>query len=172
MNQTIRDIKLDRTLGVINEVDRKFQEIWDDIKVINCDVYNRDGQEYIYYNSNNKWIFYQDSKNGHFWCHYDRHWNVFALLNVGGYKDIQYFTKYMVEEALNKEVSIPVDNGDSWSSEVEGALNREVATPLRKSSSFIEAILNRDIPIPTYTAIQRHCLIDDVLNDNNKELKK
>ena len=89
----IRDLKLDILFGNKNKIIDKFNEITKDLKVIKTDVYNGDGQEYIFYNQNNEWIFYQDSKNGYFWCNYNRYWSFFVDEFNLEYKQIQGLTK-------------------------------------------------------------------------------
>jgi len=103
----IRDIKLDLVMGNQNPIVDSFKELTDCIKIINCDVYNKDGLEFIYYNKEKEWIFYQDVKNEKFWCDYNRYWSVFEnKLNLE-YKETQAITKFLVEEALKRELDTP-----------------------------------------------------------------
>ena len=104
MMKEVRDIKIDLVMGNQNPIVDSFKELTDGIKIINCDVYNKDGLEFIYYNKEKEWIFYQDVKNEKFWCDYNRYWSVFEnKLNLE-YKETQAITKFLVEEALKREL--------------------------------------------------------------------
>jgi hypothetical protein len=122
----IRDIKLDLLMGNKNTIVDVFNEITKELQIINCEVYNDDGLEFIYYNKENEWIFYQDAKNGKFWCDYNRYWSFFReKLNLE-YKEIQAITKLLVEEALKREVDTPFVKTFNRRVKVEEALKREV----------------------------------------------
>lgn len=102
----VRDIKLDILMGNQNPIVDLFNEIIDDIRIINCDVYNNNGLEFIYF-KDNEWIFYQDIKKKSFWCHNDRYWLKFKDEFKLEYEVIQSITKYLVEEALKSELDAP-----------------------------------------------------------------
>ena len=102
MKEIIRDIKIDLLMGNENPILERFREITDGMMVINCDVYNKDGQEFIYFNKEREWIFYQDAKNK-FWCEHDRYWKIFDGLKME-YSEIQALTKFLVEEVLMREI--------------------------------------------------------------------
>jgi hypothetical protein len=125
----VRDIKIDLVMGNKNPIVDLFREITDGLSIINCDVYNEEGLEFIYH-KDGEWIFYQDSKNEKFWVHYYKYWSIFES-NFGlKYEEIQAITKYLVEEALKREVSKPKVLHQSKNLLVEEALKREVGTPL------------------------------------------
>lgn len=107
VSQHYRQVQLDRVLGLPNEMDILFYSIWNDLKVLNTDVHNQDGGEFIYYNSDIFPIFYQDSKNDEYWCDSDEYWEIFKSKFSMEYYEIQSFTWYMVTEALKKEVATP-----------------------------------------------------------------
>jgi hypothetical protein len=147
----IRDIKIDLVMGNKNPIIERFMEITKDLKIINCNVYNEDGLEFIYHNKDGEWIFYQDVKNGEFWANYKRYWEILEREFHLEYDEIQAITKLLVEEALNREVTTP----NAWDKFgkliVEEALKqgfvilREVTTPLPVSTiavSVEEALLN------------------------------
>ena len=104
----LRDLKLDILMGNQNKIIDKFKEITKDLKVINENVYNDDGKEFIFYNPNNEWIFYQDVKNERFWCNYNRYWSFFVNEFSLGYLEIKDLTKYLVEETLKLKVDTPM----------------------------------------------------------------
>ena len=124
----LRDIKLDLLFGNDNEIIKLFNEITDGIEIVNTNVYNEEGLEFIYH-KDGQWIFYQDSKNEKFWCSYKRYWSLFESNLRLEYKEIQAITRVLVEEALKREVSTP--HLFIWFSSfmVEEALKREVSTP-------------------------------------------
>lgn len=103
MNQFIRNIQIDLIMDNHNPIIDTFNSIWNDLSVIETDVYHQDGGEFIYYNSNKEWIFLRDDKHERFWCHYRRYWELFES-NLT-YQDIRDLTKELVENALNNSIS-------------------------------------------------------------------
>jgi hypothetical protein len=144
----IRDIKIDLVMGNKNPIIERFMEITKDLKIINCDVYNDDGLEFIYFNKEKEWIFYQDAKNGEFWCVYNRYWKIFESEFNLEYEEIQAITKYLVEDALKREVDTPRYASILKPSMVEEALKREVGTPHRSSFWLVEEALKREVSTP------------------------
>ena len=130
----LRDIKLDLIMGNQNPIIELFHEITSGIEIINCNVYNKDGLEFIYH-KDGQWIFYQDCKNEKFWTHYFNYWELFESKFHLKYDEIQAITKVLVEEALKREVGTPKLFTVSFGSQVEEALKREVGTP--KSMNLI-----------------------------------
>jgi len=144
----IRDIKLDLVMGNQNPIVDLFRELTADIKIINCDVYNEDGLEFIYYNKDNEWIFYQDVKKEKFWCEYNRYWSLFGIKLQLDYNEIQEITKLLVEESLKREVDTPVDTGSTTMTGVEETLKREMGKPdrgLSKEMLMLEQALKRNL---------------------------
>ena len=147
----IRDIKIDLVMGNKNPIIERFMEITKDLKIINCDVYNDDGLEFIYFNKEKEWIFYQDAKNGEFWCVYNRYWKIFESEFNFKYEEIQAITKYLVEDALKREVTIPYFLRSRLHTSVEEALKREVDTPQAinpPSIIKVEEALKREVDTP------------------------
>ena len=103
----IRDLKLDLLFGNKNHVIDKFNEITKDLKFINENVYKDHGQEFIFYNKNNEWIFYQDVKSRYFGCNYSLYWSFFENEFNLEFKEIRDLTKYLVEETLKVKVGKP-----------------------------------------------------------------
>lgn len=130
----IRDIKIDLLMGVQNPIVDLFNEITAGIRIINCDVYRKDGLEFIYFvptKSEDKeweWVFYQDAKNGKLWCNYAKYWSIFESNFNLKYQEVQDLTKFLVEEALNREVGTTYMYRNKITERVEEALNREVGT--------------------------------------------
>ena len=152
----LRDIKLDLLMGNQNPIIDLFNEITSGIKIINCNVYNEEGLEFIY-NKDGQWIFYQDCKNEKFWTHYSGYWSLFESNFHLKYDEIQAITKYLVEEALKREVGTPTSNGILNESHVDEALKREVSTP--KSMNLIplqkvEEALKREVSTPELRGIK------------------
>ena len=143
----IRDIKIDLLTGNKNPIVELFNEITKDTMIIKCDVYHKHGIEFIYHNGG-EWIFYQDCQNGEFWCNYTRYWSLFESNLKLEYQEIQAITKYLVEEALKREVSTPREALESFKGVVEEALKREVSTPkshLHNSATVVEKALKREV---------------------------
>jgi len=129
----LRDIKIDMLTGSQNPAIDLFCQITDGIEIICCDVYETHGLEFIYH-KDGEWIFYQDCKNKNFWCSHAKYWSHFESSLQLDYGEIQAITKYLVEEALKREVSTPqavskFANLHLSSTQVEEALKREVSTP-------------------------------------------
>ena len=124
----VRDIKIDLLIGNKNPVIDLFCEITSGIEIINCNVYNEEGLEFIYH-KDGQWIFYQD-KNERFWVNYYKYWSIFESKFILNYEEIQAITRVLVEDALKREVSTPAYIDVSCYSVVEDALKREVSTPI------------------------------------------
>ena len=149
----LRDIKLDLLMGNQNPIVNLFNQITKDIKIINTNVYHDQGLEFIYF-SGDQWIFYQDFDNEEFWCNYERYWSFFET-NLGlEYGDIQEVTKYLVEEALKREVGTPIKQLWETKYPVEEALKREVSTSIlvvNNRNSVVKNSLKREINTPLTT---------------------
>ena len=102
----LRDIKIDLLTGSQNPAIDLFSQITDGTEIINCDVYETHGLEFIYH-KDGEWIFYQDCKNKNFWCSHAKYWSHFESSLQLDYREIQAITKYLVEEALKREVVTP-----------------------------------------------------------------
>ena len=161
----LRDIKLDLLMGKQNPIVNLFDEITKDIKIINTNVYNEEGLEFIYYQpSTNEWIFFQDAKNDNFWCNFATYWSFFE--SKLGYLEIQSITKYLVEEALKREVSTPKSPDVKALCLVEEALKREVGTP--KSMNLIplqkvEDALKREVATPSTAQVIHFRKVEEAL---------
>ena len=151
-NSRVRDIKLDLLMGNQNPIVDLFNQITKDIKIINTNVYNEEGLEFIYYQpSTNEWIFFQDAKNDNFWCNFATYWSFFEYKIGLEYLEIQAITKYLVE-ALKREVGTPSGEYLLGINRVEEALKRgtiiRCGTPsgvMRISSLQVEEALKRKV---------------------------
>ena len=153
----LRDIKIDLLMGNQNPIIDLFNQITEGIDIICCDVYEKHGQEFIYftnaktaeqYHKDGEWIFYQDCKNEKFWCNYRKYWSLFESNFHLNYVEIQSITKVLVEDALKREVGTTLSNFFTFSKRVEDALKREVGTtPLNAKFSFkkVEDALKREV---------------------------
>ena len=161
----IRDIKIDLLMGNQNPIVDLFNDITKDLQIINCDVYNKDGLEFIYH-KDGQWIFYQDCKNEKFWTHYYRYWALFESKFSFKYQEIQAITKYLVEEALKREVGTPnllLHLKFNW---VEEALKREVGTPDREiiiKEVVVEEALKREVGTPLRRSLGISILVEEAL---------
>jgi hypothetical protein len=154
----IRDIKIDLLMGNQNPIIERFREITKDLCIIKCDVYNEDGMEFIYFNQEREWIFYQDAKNGKFWTNYYRYWSILEREFRLEYLEIQSITKLLVEEALKREVAKPHINVWTPTKMVEEALMREVAKPPgrpRCQLTQVEEVLKREVADPLSIAFSQ-----------------
>ena len=124
----LRDIKLDLLMGNQNPIVDLFNQITKDIKIINTNVYNEEGLEFIYH-KDGKWIFFHDVKNGKFWCSNARYWTLFTSKFDLSYEEIQNITKFLVEEELKREVNTTKLYGLTQQLVVEEALEKEIGTP-------------------------------------------
>jgi hypothetical protein len=146
----LRDIKLDLLMGKENPIVNLFNQITKDLKIINCEVYHKDGLEFIYH-KDGEWIFYQNCKNEKFWTHYYRYWEILESEFSLEYEEIQAITKLLVEEALKREVGTPLACYPTTWIQVEEALKREVGTPFRgrfTRRNEVEEALKREVSTP------------------------
>ena len=140
----VRDIKLDLLFGNDNEIINLFNEITDGIEIVNTNVYNEDGLEFIYH-KDGEWIFFQDVKNGKFWCSNARYWTLFTSKFDLSYEEIQSITKFLVEEALKREVSTPKNAVYSKRKKVvQEVLKKELSTPTY-ANPYSDGTVNVDL---------------------------
>ena len=167
----LRDIKLDLLFGKQNPIVNLFNQITKDIKIINCEVYHKEGIEFIYY-KDDQWIFYQDCNNEEFWCNHDIYWSLFESNFDLEYEDIQSITKYLVEEALKREVDTPGRVLIPTTLMVEEALKREVDTPggvTYTNTSRVEEALKRELNTTYWIGSPT---IDSVIDSVEQALKR
>jgi hypothetical protein len=167
----IRDIKIDLVMGNKNPIIAMFCEITNGLGIINCNVYNEEGMEFIYYNKEGEWIFYQDCKNEKFWAHYKRYWVLLESYFDLEYREIQAITKLLVEEMI-KQVDTPYATAyrfyctPSNLSAVEEALKREVSTPYTNDILLnlvpVEEALKREVSTPHFQN-SRNTNLEEVL---------
>ncbi len=134
-------------MGNQNPIVDLFCNLTSGIEIINCDVYNKDGLEFIYH-KDGQWIFYQDCKSEKFWAHYKRYWEILEREFHLKYEEIQALTKFLVEEALKREVGTPLLLQFTKKEMVEEALNREVGTPQKTLAIYttgVEEALKRKL---------------------------
>ena len=146
----LRDIKIDILTGSQNPVIDLFNKITDGTEIINCDVYETHGLEFIYH-KDGEWIFYQDCKNKNFWCSHTKYWSHFESSLQLEYGEIQAITKYLVEETLKREVVTPTPSFVVSPAKVEETLKREVVTPPTKrilNPIKVEEALKREVSAP------------------------
>ena len=136
----IRGIKIDLLMGNQNPILDLFRKITEGMGIINCDVYNKDGLEFIYYNKDGEWIFYQDVNNVEFWANYKRYWEILESEFHLEYEEIQALTKFLVEEVLKREVATPLMAKTRWSKQVEEALKREVGAPVKHKATLVDGV--------------------------------
>ena len=126
--------------------------------------------EFIYFNQEREWIFYQDAKNGKFWTNYYRYWSILEREFRLEYLEIQSITKLLVEEALMRDVATPMYLSNSWYKKVEEALKREVADPLSIAfSQKVGEVLRREVAEPTSGVFGDIAMVEEVLK---RELSK
>ena len=169
----IREIKIDLLTGNKNPIVELFNEITKDTMIIKCDVYHKHGFEFIYH-KDGEWIFYQDCQNGEFWCNYTRYWSLFESNLKLEYQEIQAITKYLVEEALKREVGTPFNVCKSNRFYVEEALKREVCTPSGEyllGINRVEEALKREVGTPNSRENQRKFKVEDALKREINQTK-
>ena len=167
----IRDIKIDLLTGNKNPIVDLFNEITKDIMIIKCDVYHKHGLEFIY-SKGNQWIFYQDCKKNEFWCNYTKYWSFFESNLRLEYQEIQAITKYLVEEALKREVGTPNNSIGFSLSLVEEVLKREVGTPLNDSRcllGWVEEALKREVGTPRFFNRKSTASVEEALKREIKQ---
>ena len=166
----IRDIKIDLLIGNKNPIIDLFCEITSGIEIINCNVYNEEGLEFIYH-KDGQWIFYRDCKNEKFWTHYYKYWELFESNFHLKYEEIQAITKVLVEEALKREVSTPYHSQKHIEKRVEEALKREVSTPpltAQNGVRLVEDALKREVGTPSRHPGATNSKIEDALKRDDK----
>lgn len=160
----LRDIKLDLLFGNDNEIINLFNDITDGIEIVNTNVYNEDGLEFIYH-KDGEWIFFQDVKNRKFWCSNARYWTLFTNKFDLSYEEIKNITKFLVEEALKREVNTTEKQHRLLLRRVEEALKRET-TPIDyrpRGGISVEVALEKEIGTPKNAVYSKRKKVDDAL---------
>lgn len=159
----LRDIKLDLLLGNDNEIIKLFNKITTGIEIINCDVYNEDGLEFIYH-KDGEWIFYQDAKNKRFWANFYSYWTPFDAFYLS-YEEMQNITKLLVEKALKREVSTPIEPIVLNPQAVEEAIKKLDTLPTTNTSrnKEIKEALKREVVKPEPVGLGVTPLVEEVL---------
>jgi hypothetical protein len=177
----LRDIKIDLLMGNQNPIIDLFNQITEGIDIICCDVYEKHGQEFIYftnaktaeqYHKDGEWIFYQDCKNEKFWCNYRKYWTLFESNFHLNYVEIQSITKVLVEDALKREVGTTIANGFGFTTMVEDALKREVGTTYiqeRIGLNGVEEALKREVSTPMPFKQRSALMLEDALKREVKQ---
>lgn len=101
MNKIARNLQIDIIMDNHNEIISWFNELCDNINVINIGVYNRRGKELIYYNNVNKFIFYLDLEEGDFWCDQELYWNILVNRFKLSYIEAQEVTQFLFYNRFN-----------------------------------------------------------------------
>ncbi len=96
---TLRDVKIDLITGNSNPVINLFNEITEGLEILNTDVHNDIGVEFIYH-KNSKCMFYQDYHEYAFWCDYETYWLKMEEIGLH-YDDIVEITILLFEKLLN-----------------------------------------------------------------------
>ncbi len=103
----IRQINIDLITDRPNPIIEWFNVLWDQLYIIETDVYHNNGGEFIYFqiiDEQKKMIFYQDNNNSKFWCNHNQYWSILTSKFNIGYVTIQSLTKVLVENALTNNV--------------------------------------------------------------------
>ena len=161
----VRDIKIDLLIGNQNPIIELFREITSGIEIVNCNVYNEEGLEFIYH-KDGEWIFFHDVKNGKFWCSNARYWTLFTSKFDLSYEEIQAITKYLVEEALKREVNTTKLYGLTQQLVVEEALEKEIGTPknaVYSKRKKVDEALKQELGTPIGNFFIEPNLVQEVL---------
>ena len=150
----IRQLSIDLITDAHNPIIEWFNDLWSKLYVIETDVYHKEGGEFIYYMNNDEklWIFLQDDESNLFWCNYDTYWSILESKFKFNYDDIQYLTKFLVENALNNSVATPHKLAFPSAVRVENVLNNSVATPgwrFNADCRRVENALNNSVGTPS-----------------------
>ncbi len=176
ISEYYRMVQLDRILSKPNEMDIFFYSIWNDLSIVNCNVYNTDGGEFIYYNSDIYPIFYQDLENQVFWCDSDKFWLLFESRFSMEYKDIQLFVWNMVSEALKKEIEIPqkplpLSNSShevGITTTISETLKSEISEPIKvtwQPTPTVSDALKKELAKPTFRNYKSFNKVSEVLKE-------
>jgi hypothetical protein len=103
----IRQLKIDTITDTPNQILDWFNDLWNQMSIVEVDVFHKNGGELIYYinvDDQRKAIFLYDNQNERIWCHDELYWNY--LNNVIGRENyinhiiIQYITEYLLENVV------------------------------------------------------------------------
>lgn len=104
MNQNIRNLQIDLIMDDTNSVIELFKDICNNIKIFESSVYHNNGGEYIYYNSNNEWVFFVDIESNRLISNYHTYWSIFEEKLKLKYCDIRLYTYILFKHFLDSEI--------------------------------------------------------------------
>lgn len=131
MKQLIRDFQIDLIMGnKTNPIIELFDNIWGKLTVVEVNVYHNNGGEFIFYDTNNMWVFFIDADTGKFFANYDNYWNIIVTKFNLRYSLIKIYTNLLVENELGK--SLPKVGYRKES--ILGKLDRALETVLKNKA--------------------------------------
>lgn len=150
VNAIARQIQIDMITDSPNGIVNHFNKIWENLSVVEMDVYHSKGGEFIYYTQGStrkpkQWIFYLDDKNQILWCNYGWYWVDFEGKFNLTYDDIQALTQIMLENAILKSIPSPI---------------RRI-----KITAIDNALTS--IPVPNMAVDSNDAFLQDTINKNN-----
>ena len=96
---TLRDVKIDLITENSNPIINLFNEITEGLEILNTNVHNDIGVEFIYH-KNSKYMFYQDYHEYSFWCDYETYWIKMEEIGLT-YDDIVEITHLLFQKLMN-----------------------------------------------------------------------
>ena len=135
------------------------------------EYYHNDYKNNRYYKHNDVLLFEFNTKNGNFWCHYNKFWSVLKLEFDLNYEQIQYLVKHMVEEHLICKDITPRDISSHTFYSVEEHLICKDITPDsgvdRLTVQVEEHLICKDItPLRTISVtssgVEEHLICKDI----------
>lgn len=96
---TLRDVKIDLITENSNPIINLFNEITEGLEILNTNVHNDIGVEFIYH-KNSKSMFYQDYHEYSFWCDYKTYWIKMEEIGLH-YDDIVEITNLLFQKLMN-----------------------------------------------------------------------
>ena len=110
-NSLVRQLKIDLITDTPNDIITWFNELWSNMHVIEVDVYEKgSGGAFIYYivrNNENRFIFFVNYGFKTCWCANDNYWEIIERMFSLDYIDIQYITKILLENNIDRSIMIP-----------------------------------------------------------------
>lgn len=107
----VRQLKIDLISDTPNSIIDRFNELWNKLIVMQSDVFHSDGGEIIYYimaDGARQFVFYRDDTNGKFLCDYYIYWLPYVLIHDLDTEVIQAITKFLVDNALDTDIAVPL----------------------------------------------------------------
>ena len=102
-----RQIKIDLITGDYNPIIEWFNDLWSKLLIMETNVFNEKGGEFIYHTLDNDFLFYIDIQNGLYYCDLVNYWQHLESRLDHRYDELLTISKTLLEHVLGISTNNP-----------------------------------------------------------------